>query len=84
MLPITSAEEVRAALAPLNLRQLGRLAELSGVPMHTIYKIKRGETANPGLETVRAILPHIEASQGMPQPDAHTTTPGALDEQAAA
>jgi predicted transcriptional regulator len=52
-------EEVRAALAPLTLKQLDRLGELSGVPATTIYKIKRGETANPGIETVRQFVSHI-------------------------
>lgn len=56
---IPSAEEVRAALAPLSLKQLDRLAELSGVPATTIYKVKRGETENPGIETVRKFLGHV-------------------------
>ena len=56
---LPSAEQVRAQLAPLTLKQLDRLAELSGVPATTIYKIKRGETENPGIETLRRFLPHI-------------------------
>lgn len=56
---IPSAADVREALAPLTLKQLEKLAELSGVPMHTIYKVKRGDTPNPGLETVRKFAPHI-------------------------
>lgn len=52
-------EQVRAALAPLTLKQLDVLEELSGVPATTIYKIKRGETANPGIETVRQFVQHI-------------------------
>ena len=56
---IPSAEEVRKALAPLNLKQLEALADASGVPSHTIYKIKRGETANPGVDTVGKFLPLI-------------------------
>lgn len=61
---IPSAEDVRAALAPLTLKQLERLAELSGVPSTTIYKIKRGETQNPGIETLRQFLPHVAAAAG--------------------
>lgn len=57
---IATADEVRAALAPLTMKQMERLGELSGVPPTTIYKIKRGETENPGIETVRKIVPHIE------------------------
>lgn len=54
---IPTMDAVRAALAPLTLRELEELAEASGVPFTTIYKIKRGETANPGLDTVRQFLP---------------------------
>jgi len=61
-LDIPSAEQVRAELAPLSLKQLDKLAELSKVPATTIYKIKRGETANPGVETLRKFLPHIRAA----------------------
>lgn len=59
---ITSAEQVRDALKPLTLRQLDRLSELSGVPATTIYKIQRGETTNPGIETVRKFMPHLDAA----------------------
>ena len=59
---IPSAEQVRAALAPLNGRQLERLADMSGVPFATIYKVKLGETSNPGIETVRRFFPHIAAA----------------------
>lgn len=61
--PIPSAEELRAALAPLTLKQLDRLAELSGVPATTLYKIKRGETTNPGIDTARKFMPHISDAQ---------------------
>lgn len=61
---VPSAEIVRAALKPLTLKQLDRLAELSGVPMTTIYKIKLGETQNPGVETVRMFAPHIAEALG--------------------
>lgn len=54
--------EVRAALKPLTLKQIDRLGELSGVPPTTLYKIQRGETANPGIETVAKFLPHVSAA----------------------
>lgn len=41
------------------MAQLGALAQASGVPWTTIYKIQRGETSNPGVETVRKFLPHV-------------------------
>jgi len=56
---IPTMDEIRAALAPFGLKQIDRLSERSGVPATTIYKIKRGETGNPGIETVRMIVPHI-------------------------
>ena len=59
---LLGADDVRAALSVLSLRQIERLAELSGVPATTIYKIKRGETTNPGIETVRKFMPHVESS----------------------
>lgn len=48
-------------LQPLTLKQLDRLEQLSGVPATTIYKIKRGETTNPGVETIGRFLPHVDA-----------------------
>lgn len=60
--PIPSAEAVRSALGPLTMRQLERLSELSGVPVATIYKVKLGETTNPGIETVRKFAAHIAAA----------------------
>lgn len=65
---IPSAEELREALRPFTLKRLHRLAEVSGVPMPTIYKIKRGETPNPGIETVRLFLPHIKTVLAEPTP----------------
>lgn len=70
---IPGADQVRAALAPLTLRQLDVLAAMSGVPATTIYKIKRGETQNPGIETLRAFVPHISAAakaENTPAPSA--------------
>ena len=70
---IPSAEEIRAALAPLTLKQLDYLADLSGVPVTTIYKIKLAETANPGIETVRKFLPHVaRAAQFFVRAAAHS------------
>ncbi len=59
---IPGVEEVRVALGPLTMRQLVRLSALSGVPVATIYKVKLGETLNPGIETVRKFAPHIGAA----------------------
>lgn len=65
-LDIPSAAVVRQALADLSLKQLEKLAEMSGVPMTTIYKIRLGDTENPGIETVRKFAPHIAAAAADP------------------
>lgn len=57
--PIPSSHDIREALKSLTLKQIDSLAELSGVPAPTIYKIKRGETNNPGIETLRKFMPHV-------------------------
>ena len=56
-----SFADVKERLSPLGHAQIQRLAELSGVPFTTLWKIKAGPTENPGIETVRAFWPHIEA-----------------------
>jgi predicted transcriptional regulator len=58
--------EIRAALQPLTLKQLDALGTLSGVPAATIAKIRRGETKNPGTETCRKFLPHLDAARALP------------------
>ena len=58
---LMSAEDVRTVLWLLTQRQLEKLSAASGVPLSTLGKIRRGETQNPGLETVRKFLPHLPA-----------------------
>lgn len=60
---IPSAAEVQAALSPLTFAQLERLASMSGVPLTTVYKIKTGETKNPGVDTVKKFAPFISQAQ---------------------
>jgi len=57
---IPPIDAIRQALAPLNLKQLDRLGELSGVPPTTIYKIKRGETRDPGIVTCARFMPFVK------------------------
>lgn len=64
--PIPSAVDIRASLAALSLDQLDQLAELSGVPLPTLRKIRYGQTLNPGIETVRRFVPHIAELIGQP------------------
>ena len=59
---VPTVEQVRAALAALNYAQLDRLSALSGVPFHTLRKVRDGETQSPRLDTVAAFLPHIDAA----------------------
>ena len=56
---LMSADDVREALEALTQRQLERLSAASGVPLSTLGKIRRGDTLNPGIETVRLFMPHI-------------------------
>ena len=64
-----TVEQVRAALKPLTLHQLGELSRLSGVPKDTIYKIRLGGqsgTPNPGMLTVEQFWPHVRAARKSP------------------
>jgi len=56
---IPSAEEISRELLALGTAQLRVLSELSGVPFTTLLKVRSGETANPGVETVRKFRPFI-------------------------
>jgi hypothetical protein len=56
---IPSAAEIAEQLADMKVPQLQRLAELSGVPFHTLLKIKSRETGNPRIDTVRQFAPFI-------------------------
>ena len=58
---IPSTEDVRAALGRLTLRQIERLAALSGVNESTLRKLRYGEIADPSLEKVRKFWPHLDA-----------------------
>jgi hypothetical protein len=52
-------------LAHLDARTLPQIEEVSkatGVPFHTIAKIKRRETLNPRIETVQSLLAHFGKS----------------------
>lgn len=61
--PIPAVADVQAALRALGHAQMQRLAELSGVPFTTLWKVRSGDTANPGIETVRKFMPHVAAAR---------------------
>lgn len=73
---IPSASDVRQALEVLGHAQMKALAELSGVPFTTLWKVRSGETPNPRLETVRQFMPHIAAAS-LPKQSATTPEPKA-------
>lgn len=59
---IPSAAELQSRLQGLSHAQMQRLANISGVPFTTLWKIKVGPTSNPGIETVRKFVGHITAA----------------------
>ena len=63
-LPIPSVAEVRAQLEGVDTAQLKRLAVRADVPFTTLWKIRSGETGNPGIETVRKFWPVINEAAG--------------------
>ena len=56
---IPAAQDVMALLRAMSLKQMQELADVSGVPMPTLSKIRYGQTENPGIDTVRKFLGHI-------------------------
>lgn len=64
---IPSPAQVRALLEPMNQAAIQNLAVRSGVPFTTLLKVRTGETANPRLETVRAIWPELIGAEGAPE-----------------
>lgn len=60
---IPSGTDVRDTLLELSHAQMTALASVSGVPFTTLWKMRSGETTNPGIETVRKFMPHIDAAK---------------------
>jgi hypothetical protein len=63
---IPSGDDLKRSLSELTNGQLEALARFSGVPIHTLIKVRNGQTENPRLETVRAFVPHISKAKGLP------------------
>jgi transcriptional regulator with XRE-family HTH domain len=59
---LPSAAELRAALQRMRISDMERVAQAAGVPFATLMKIRTGTTSNPGLETVRKFIGHIDVS----------------------
>ncbi len=62
---IPSAAEVRDMLQPYDTGAMRALAQQSGVPFTTLWKVKAGVTRNPGIETVRAFIGYLSAPAGV-------------------
>ena len=56
---IPPTTDVKRSLNRLGHAELLQLSEASQVPMTTLYRIRYGETPNPGIETVRAFYPEL-------------------------
>jgi hypothetical protein len=65
---IPSAAEVRLRLEKLPHAELKGLACASAVPFTTLWKIRSGETRNPGIETVRQFLPLLTPADTTKEP----------------
>jgi predicted transcriptional regulator len=55
--------DFRSRLSALGHAGLQELSKTSTVPFTTLWKIKTGETTNPGIETVKLFAPHIDAAE---------------------
>jgi transcriptional regulator with XRE-family HTH domain len=59
----TIFESLLARLDACSLPQIEEVAQASGVPFHTIAKIKRRETTNPRIETVERLICHFDSAK---------------------
>ena len=60
---IPPSEDVRIALKDYAHAKMQALSAKSGVPFTTLWKIKTGDTPNPGIETVRKFWPLLNTPQ---------------------
>jgi len=63
---IPSAALVKERLEPLNSAALMAISTASGVPFTTLWKIRSGETTNPGIETIRKFFHLLADSEQNP------------------
>lgn len=56
---IPSSSAVRARLERLTWPQVKALCAAVGAPTSTVWKVRTGETTNPGIETIRLIWPRL-------------------------
>lgn len=63
---IPTPAQVQASLQALGHAQMHALSRLSGVPFTTLWKVRKGETANPGIETVGKFMPFLADAMAEP------------------
>ncbi len=71
---IPSAAEIRQRLVGIDLADVRALAAASGVPFTTLWKLRSGETENPGIETVRKFYALIPGASDEKQGAARAST----------
>jgi transcriptional regulator with XRE-family HTH domain len=59
----TIFDSLLAHLDSCKLPQIEEVSQATGVPYHTIAKIKRRETLNPRIDTVQKLLAHFNRPQ---------------------
>lgn len=67
---IPAAAVIREALQKLDRQEMAALASCSEIPFPTLWKIRSGETPNPGIETVRKFYDSIDLVKAGKQPAA--------------
>jgi hypothetical protein len=60
---LPSAEQIRKELLAMNRPQIEALSKLSGVPFRSLWKVRAGDTENPGIDTVGKFYAHIAAAR---------------------
>lgn len=56
---LPSTDDVRTRLKQLSFAEIRALCKDTGAPFTTVWKVREGETVNPGLETVRSFWPAL-------------------------
>ena len=58
---IPPVSEIKQRLESLSHADIQALSKFSEVPFTTLWKIRAGETVNPGIETVRKFSAHFKS-----------------------
>ena len=62
-LKLPTVEQIQAALKPLDYPAIQRLSVLSGVSSSALWNIRQGIAKNPGVDTVRKFVVHIQKAK---------------------